>query len=274
VNKIIDQCSLFSVYLEATFNNHCTGADEVLCNATGSVYEHKGQPYLVTNWHVLSGRDTVTGKPLDDCKSTLPEKISVFIPQDGALAKTIKIEYSLKDEHGKYTWLQHDLGREVDIGLLPIDLPEGISNFPINSINEARGIKDFPENIHVGQEVFVLGFPLGMRNAGGLPIWKKASIASEPTIPVGGNDYKILIDTATRKGMSGSPVIIAGSPDAQVQPDHRLQTISLRPYKIFIGIYSGRICGKDEFAAQLGIVWKENAIREIINSKVFYADDF
>jgi hypothetical protein len=72
--------------------------------------------------------------------------------------------------------------------------------------------------------------------------------------------------------MSGSPVIIVGSPDAHIQFDHSLQTVAFRPYKLFVGIYSGRIGGNDELAAQLGIVWKESAVREIIDTKVVYCD--
>ena len=271
METVIDQCSLFSVYMETTIINHCTGGEITLSNATGSLYQQNGQSFLVTNWHVLSGRNAETGAPLDST-GALPEKVTVFFPQDGAIGASIKESYCLKDRQGEYAWLQHSRGRDIDIALLPIDLPKGISTVPINSINEARGIKEFPPNIYVGQEVFVLGFPLGIRNAGELPIWKKASIASEPMVPVGGNEFKILIDTATREGMSGSPVIIAGSPDAHVQFDQSTQTVAFRPYKLFVGIYSGRICGKDELAAQLGIVWKENAIREIINAGVVYCD--
>ena len=34
----------------------------------------------------------------------------------------------------------------------------------------------------------------------------------------------------------------------------------------FVGVYSGRI-GADEFKAQLGIVWKEKALKEILQTK-------
>jgi hypothetical protein len=200
METVIDQCSLFSVYLETIFIDHCTGDEITLSNATGSLYQKNGQSFLVTNWHVLSGRNAEKGAPLNKM-GALPEKVAVFFPLDGAIGTTIKESYSLIHKTGKNAWLQHRRGPAIDIALLPIDLPKGISTVPINSINEARGLKEFPPNIHVGQEVFVLGFPFGIRNAGHLPIWKKASIASEPMIPVGDNEFKILIDTATREGI-------------------------------------------------------------------------
>lgn len=273
METVIDQCSLFAVYLEITSTDCCTGADITRSKATGSLYQHKGQSYLVTNWHVLSGRNAENGTPLDSM-GALPEKVSVFFPKDGAIGTSVKESYSLKDDRGKYVWLQHRRGQEIDIALLPIDLPKETSIVPVNSINEARGPRDFPPYIHVGKEVFVLGFPSGVRNAGGLPIWKRASIASEPMIPVGDNEFKILIDTATREGMSGSPVIFVGPPNANLRADHTLQTVAFRPNKLFVGVYSGRIGGKDELAAQLGIVWKENAIREIVNDGVVYCDPY
>lgn len=37
----------------------------------------------------------------------------------------------------------------------------------------------------------------------------------------------------------------------------------------FIGIYSGRVLGEDLLSAQLGIVWKETALIEIIESNCY-----
>ena len=34
----------------------------------------------------------------------------------------------------------------------------------------------------------------------------------------------------------------------------------------FLGVYSGRLSSKDEFEAQLGIVWRASVIEEIIRS--------
>jgi hypothetical protein len=78
----------------------------------------------------------------------------------------------------------------------------------------------------------------------------------------------MLIDTATRPGLSGSPVImqrvgIHGATGGVITAD----TIFGRIRK-FVGIYSGRI-GEDEFKAQLGVVWKASVISEIVGAKKF-----
>ena len=54
--------------------------------------------------------------------------------------------------------------------------------------------------------LLVLGFPMNLSHEEILPIWKRASVATEPDIPHD-NLPVFLIDTATREGMSGAPVI-------------------------------------------------------------------
>lgn len=120
-------------------------------------------------------------------------------------------------------------------------------------------------------DVFVLGFPLGWTGGAKYPIWKRASIASEPLFDL--DDLpKMYIDTATRQGMSGSPVFAKCSGNFFLEgsdTSNPLQMMMGEAYR-FLGVYSGRIGdggdNKDEFSAQLGIVWKERVIREIIES--------
>jgi hypothetical protein len=73
----------------------------------------------------------------------------------------------------------------------------------------------------------------------------------------------MLIDTATRKGMSGAPVIAVADGDFEiegVQPAYRPPG---RVYR-FLGTYSGRL-GGDEMQAQLGIVWRQSALSNILD---------
>jgi len=54
--------------------------------------------------------------------------------------------------------------------------------------------------VRAGMDAFVLGYPLGISGGAKFPIWKRASIASEPDIDVDSLP-KIVIDTATREGI-------------------------------------------------------------------------
>lgn len=75
------------------------------------------------------------------------------------------------------------------------------------------------------------------------------------------------VDTASRPGMSGSPVLYKerraigignGNPgEPGVKFSNNLMSL--------VGVYSGRIGSNIEKEAQLGIVWKYKGIDEIIN---------
>jgi hypothetical protein len=77
---------------------------------------------------------------------------------------------------------------------------------------------------------------------------------------------KMLADTATRKGMSGSVVLadhfILGPYKLADGTDMPQSFISRR--QSILGVYSGRL-GADHIQAQLGIVWKKRVIDEIIS---------
>lgn len=119
-------------------------------------------------------------------------------------------------------------------------------------------------------DVFVLGFPLGWTGGAKYPIWKRASLASEPLFDLDGLP-KMYIDTATRQGMSGSPVFAKDSGNFFLEGSDTSDPLQMKmgeAYR-FLGVYSGRIGddnNKDAFSAQLGIVWKENVIKEIIEA--------
>ncbi|MNF04741.1 hypothetical protein D3C80_2043280 [compost metagenome] len=74
------------------------------------------------------------------------------------------------------------------------------------------------------------------------------------------------IDSASRSGMSGSPVIyIERRPIALLNTDYQVES---RNRTKIVGIYSGRIGAQDELLAQLGIVWKFKVVDEIVNNKM------
>jgi hypothetical protein len=112
-------------------------------------------------------------------------------------------------------------------------------------------------------DVYALGFPRGMSGRGVTPIWKRGTIATEPDLDH--DDRPIfLIDTATRDGMSGSPVY-AQEVGTWLPPGSRDESKRIiGKGRMFVGIYSGRVNAEDEFKAQLGIVWKTRVIEEVI----------
>jgi len=238
----------------------------VLSSGTGFIYEFAGQPYLVTNWHNVTGRDPITAKCLSETLA-VPDMVStMFRDRDQpAICRREELQLYSDDRMENPSWYEHPVyGRAVDVVVIP--LPDALANgyklFPLNSIAFDTEYKE-----EVADDAFVVGYPFSDTTYLQLPIWKRASIASEPDVDID-RLPKLFIDTATRPGLSGSPVImqrvgIHGMDGKQVTPSTVIGRI-----RSFLGVYSGRI-GSDELKAQLGIVWKARVISEIIEGRVF-----
>ena len=231
--------------------------------ATGFYFEIDNRLWLITNWHNVTGFDLDTQKRKEDAYSS-PVKVGVPIivqTPRGIEWKWYSVE--LYDDE-KPKWLIHPVHKtRVDVIALEIasNVPEN-KIIPINKIEWDKGIEPI-----IADNIYVLGFPYGLRGGGNFPIWKRATVASEPDI-----DYQelpqFIIDTTTRKGMSGSPVVM------RRQGIHNLINNQLHSDSIlgevqnFIGIYSGRFYANELEETQLGRVWKAHLIQETIEGGV------
>lgn len=233
---------------------------------TAFAYELNGQTYLITNWHNVTGRHPETMKAIHK-DLALPNKLLLHYPVE------FNSDENLPDAESKVGWSSFELdlyeddlpvwyehpehGHNVDA----IAIPFGISASMLKPAN-ANELDLTKITLRPSLDVFVLGYPRGMTGGAKLPVWKRGSIASEPDVDLD-KLPKFFIDTATREGMSGSPVYAQQSgyivPEGGAGPKDAIIGEARR----FAGIYSGRV-GDDNFKAQLGIVWKESAITEII----------
>jgi hypothetical protein len=245
--------STVPLFLEPLFG------DSAISIATGFCWEHEEALYLITNYHVLSGLHPETRQALSE-HGTTPERLRVHLHEESRLGKWAPLDIPLFDRQQRPLWFEHpNLGHAVDIAALRLEPPETLRAFPLNSYR----FDDIP--IEVGQDVFVIGFPKGVTGTGRFPIWKRGSIASEPEIPLDGFP-RLLIDAATREGMSGSPVVaqftgVRMKKPGQLQGDDWFGT-----GRAFLGAYSGRISTSSQLEAQLGFVWNAAVIAEIVSS--------
>jgi hypothetical protein len=245
----LDYYSLCSVQLNLFFR------DTKLSTATGFFKFIDEQLYLVSNWHVFSGRHPKTGQPLHKL-GAIPDRIKLTLHgQDFGLVYEDSNLY-LDNADGRALWKQHRLGQSIDVAILPInEMPDMIAWHDIVGPDE-------PDSIYVGpgMDVFVLGYPQGVSNSGILPIWKRGSIATEPAI--NHNDERLfLIDCATREGMSGAPVIFR---TAAVYVGEAEGANIFKQASKFVGVYSGRFGAKELDSVQLGRVWAPSIVTEII----------
>jgi S1-C subfamily serine protease len=181
----------------------------LLGTATGFICRSASSVFLITNYHVLSGYNPLNGQPLHP-QGALPSRIKFHVPTmhktdqgDGFFYR--EVAYELLDEAGDPLWQVHPrLGHAVDVAALDVGPEKAIRVWTINDACKSEEFDEFP--LRPGLDVFVIGFPLGLRVAKHLAIWKRGTIASEPQFDVDDKPI-ILIDSATRGGMSGSPVV-------------------------------------------------------------------
>ena len=66
--------SIKSIYLEVCFDN------QNLATATGFLVKNNNDIYLITNRHVVTGRNNETNECLDKKYSAIPNKLNIWFP--------------------------------------------------------------------------------------------------------------------------------------------------------------------------------------------------
>jgi hypothetical protein len=262
----IDPYSLTTVPLEQLANGN------PLATATGFIWRRRDQNYLITNWHVVTGKNAATGKPLAPVRpDTLRASFNTRSMNFGKEARDIPI----RDAGQNPLWYIEAIRRRTDDNELS-PAPFGLKGcdvvaIPLRGLGSDTDINLYPINVlksdsdlavRIGMDVFILGYPFGNQSPG-FPVWKRGSIASEPDLTRLGTGY-MLVDTASRPGMSGAPVI-RRSWGMHILENGAFSADST-PQSKFIGIYSGRLSTFDKEDAQLGMVWPADDIENIIDA--------
>lgn len=239
--------------------------------ATAFLYERLDKTYIVTNWHVLTGRfpnDRNVSKT--GALVTHLEVIFHFTPDGIHIApyENIRNTYEVLDTSTMVgAWLEHK-DPEIDIALLEIAPPEKALRKSLDKVKFESGYEPT-----VSEEVFVIGFPEGLTvPTTTLPLWKGGTVAADPAVPIG-RKPRNLIDCDTYEGMSGAPVIARRQSGLFRFDDvGKLRGDSVvGEVRQFFGIYSGRVRQKvaDEFATtKFGVVWDACLIDEILASPI------
>ena len=252
-----------------------------LGGATAFFYENQNsQLFLITNWHVVTGREP--SNPSESKTGAVPLVLKLKLhkrqePVEGQSAIVVtdidEVDIPINSADGNEPrWLEHPLHRQkVDLVAIPLEEHLDIKQkYHFNVLNK---FPHFVPNYRpdVMDNVFVIGYPWGIsatiERGGGIPLYKRGSIASDPII-----DYRrlpsLLIDCRTTTAMSGSPVIASHSgvlmPEGQMTDDSIIGTSTS-----FLGVYSGRLTdNENEDISEIGVVWKESGLKEITEGGV------
>lgn len=200
--------------------------------------------------------DPNTGQNLHN-KAARPDRFRVQFNPRRLIWQKIEKDLPLYDNDDRPLWLMHPVHkRKIDVVALPLEEPDAETDYcPINTQPRETELL-----IAISMDVFVLGYPFGAAPPG-FPVWKRGSIASEPQLAELTNNH-FLIDTSSRPGMSGGPVI-RRSWGAHVK-EQAAVSITAGEATRLVGVYSGRLRTRDPFEAQLGMVWPASLVLEII----------
>jgi Trypsin-like peptidase domain len=229
--------------------------DEALATGTGFVVVSNGQEFLITNRHNLSGRRNDTDEPMHPSAAT-PDSVTIVHNQKGNLGAWVPRVEPVVAADGTPLWLEHPRhGRKVDVVALPLTKLNDVEVIPYSIEGQHEDIA-----IGVSQGVNIIGFPFGLTGGGALGIWSRGSIATEPDTDFN-NLPLFLIDSRTRPGQSGSPVVLYFD-GGMVPTRDGGAAVYGGPVERLLGVYSGRINAQSD----LGFVWKISAVKEILET--------
>lgn len=244
----IEQPSVQSLLLQMRYG------DTLLGTATGFVVHTAHGPALVTNRHVVTGRDQATGEPLSKTAG-IPDNLAIWHNRHNALGQWVSKREPLYDD-GQPRWREHPtLGAKADLALLPLTDDAECQLYPYDPSSPGPDILVVPSD-----PVSVVGFPFGMSGGGLFAIWATGFLATEPVADFGDLPV-VLVDCRGRQGQSGSPVVAYRSGGSATLANGSMVMGTGAMWK-FIGVYSGRVNSESD----LGIVWKASAVAELVKS--------
>lgn len=249
-------------------------AGERVCgSATGFHYrDSSGQPWLVTNWHVLTGRRPDDPGSLLKGYNDSPFAIDVTYTSERVGQYWVPHRMDLYQD-GRPVWRQARLDIGLDLAAIKVEMPEGTMTPCIQDFCEI-----YEDLIEPGMTVATIGYPFGQSDDWIMPIWKSGMIASEPGY-LHLKQVQVLLDMPGAAGMSGAPVYVVRE-GLRVAAD---QYHAIRASKVdqvdltalaaakpkmgvqFVGVYSGstQIAALERLS--LGRFSFASAVHELVN---------
>lgn len=259
------------------------GSDKVISRGTGFFWLHRDRPYLVTCWHVVSGRNSFTKELNAD--GFEPKRLRFYgveirvqngIVTIGRPGTVLTFPDDLVD---RLRAPRNVRGFDVDIITLPIPptavIRRDSSRVGFSGSETTSGFINEHQLSKVlslaGDDVYVLGYPLANYTGFFPPIWKRGSIASDTNIPIDGRPA-FLIDAATSGGMSGGPILRKVTTFTADNKDIG----ALQEFNAYdlIGVYAGRVQDKQLGSINVGYGWFASLIGDVAESMDFLKPDF
>lgn len=268
----IDQASRVAICIDL-FCTSINGDEMRIGSGTGFVHRHNGQDFLISNWHVFTGRDPRQPSQLLPGFPSSPSALQLHIPSSSDpnhfLPSASFPLYSDKKPHWIQTQFDH-IDTRVDLVALAINFGDKPLIVRVEEFSPSH-----KQLLRVGRDVVIIGYPFGIREENPYPTWKRAFVASEPSVLIGGLP-KYHLDTPGRPGMSGSPVFMIAAGIGVSKETHDLLAQANKDYARdtimkmdvdelanapdvnmlqFAGVYSGAVGDNQLLQMNLGVTW-------------------
>jgi hypothetical protein len=226
--------------------------------ATGFLYAGPAATrWLVTNWHVVTGRRPDEPGALIGGKPQSPSWLR-FTVEDPRGSGRQQMEVALYDIEGP-VWIEGDREGGLDLALVRLfEAPR----FPLPLTQTFARNSSAP--LQPGTDVVLIGHPFMLGVHANSPIWKGAMIASEPGSLASGRPW-ILLDAPGVPGMSGSPVYrrSTGSMPSLGEP---LMPVGQEVELELLAIYAGAIGERSLQELRLGRAFPVSFVERLLSS--------
>jgi hypothetical protein len=240
-----------SSYIESQFDG------TTLASASGFLVKREGKVFLVTNRHVVRGRHQDTDEVLDKTHAAIPNSIRVLYLRESQYNLWGEMTVRLVDDDENPLWFEHPIYKgQVDVVAILLPELEGKDVLAYDPWATPHALVDPSERLSI------VGFPYGIISYTTLGVWVQGFVATQTQVHHGGLPC-FLIDSRTRKGQSGSPVIFYSGSGSYVSLEGT-KTLAGGSIVDFVGVYSGRISEDSD----LGTVWKAEVVRDIISARL------
>lgn len=227
--------------------------------ATGFLYAGPNATrWLVTNWHVVTGRWPDNPGLLTGKKPQSPGWLR-FKVEDPAGSGWQQMELALYDADGP-TWIEGGREKGVDLALIRLKDPP---RFPL-PLSQTFA-PNSPVMLEPGLDIVIIGHPFELGTHAPSAIWKGAMVASDQDSAKGGNPW-ILVDAPGVPGMSGSPVYRRTNPRSNVRTERQGSRTDLGNGVSLelLGVYAGAVGEKRLEELRLGRVFPIELVEDLL----------
>jgi len=229
--------------------------------------------FLLTNHHVLTGHEPGSHMP------PLGDEIMFYCHESiDKPERVVEERMHIYTKNGRPMWLTSLTAPDADIAVLPLMAGIGKRCKIVCLSPETNSAAPMPL-LRPSSPVTLVGYPYGFFDQQNhLPVWKTGAIASEPEFDFGGRPV-ILVDVSAFPGMSGSPVYAVTTGAYEISEG----VVTTGRTRSFVGIFSamrtieetklveniqsaGQLAVRIRQSLELGYVWKERLIREIVQA--------